>query len=66
MQKLKLSMPLAAALLATAPAARAADTGDWIATWAASPQPLFAGDFIAPNSPASARRAASICSGVEP
>ena len=45
----KLGIPLAAALLAINGSANAADTGDWIATWAASPQPLFAADFIAPN-----------------
>jgi lysophospholipase L1-like esterase len=45
----KLSISLAIALITLAPAARAADAGDWITTWAASPQPLFAPDFIAPN-----------------
>jgi hypothetical protein len=36
------------AALAIASQARAADSGDWIATWTASPQPVWDADFLAP------------------
>jgi lysophospholipase L1-like esterase len=36
------------AFLALGSVAQAADTGDWITTWAASPQPLWTPDFFAP------------------
>jgi len=43
---LKLSLSVAA-LAALGSVAQAADTSDWITTWAASPQPVWAPDFIA-------------------
>ena len=44
-----LCLALAAGLLATGgAAARAADAGDWIGTWGASPQPMWTADFPAP------------------
>jgi len=46
------SCPLVVAVaivLAAAPApARSAEAGDWIGTWATSPQPIWAADFFAP------------------
>ncbi len=36
------------ALLALGSVAQAAETGDWITTWAASPQPVWGPDFLAP------------------
>jgi GDSL-like Lipase/Acylhydrolase family len=44
----KLKIALAATLIAFAPVAHAAGEGDWIATWAASPQPIWTADFFAP------------------
>lgn len=37
-------------LATTAPRAQTADGGDWIVTWAASPQPVWGPDFFAPVS----------------
>jgi len=37
-----------ATTLAFSTAAFAAESGDWIATWAASPQPIWGADFLAP------------------
>src|SRR5215471_15736863 len=43
------SVAALAAGLATWPAqAQRADAGDWIGTWAASPQPVWDADFFAP------------------
>jgi lysophospholipase L1-like esterase len=39
---------LAAALQVPLSAVRAADSDDWIATWTASPQPIWDADFLAP------------------
>jgi lysophospholipase L1-like esterase len=39
---------LATTSLALTSPAGAADSGDWITTWAASPQPIWAPDFLAP------------------
>jgi lysophospholipase L1-like esterase len=39
---------LSGLLAAPAPAQQGADTGDWIGTWAASPQPVWDADFFAP------------------
>ncbi|MFZ1429092.1 MAG: hypothetical protein WAS21_20245, partial [Geminicoccaceae bacterium] len=42
-------MPLAlAVMLMGVPSSYAADTGGWIPTWAASPQPVWDADFFAP------------------
>ena len=37
------------AFLALGSVAQAADAGDWITTWAASPQPIWSPDFFAPD-----------------
>jgi hypothetical protein len=39
---------LAAALVFSIASVRAADKGKWIGTWAASPQPVWNADFLAP------------------
>ena len=39
---------LAAALVFSIASVRAADKGKWIETWAASPQPVWNADFLAP------------------
>jgi lysophospholipase L1-like esterase len=39
---------LAACLMVSTAATRAADSGEWITTWAASPQPVWDADFFAP------------------
>ena len=39
---------LAGLVAAPAPAQQGADTGDWIGTWTASPQPVWDADFFAP------------------
>jgi len=36
------------AFLAPGCVAQAAETGDWITTWAASPQPIWSPEFFAP------------------
>lgn len=49
--KISLLKPLTAALLALAliAPAQAADDGDWVGTWSASPQPTWAPGFILPS-----------------
>jgi len=42
------TLALAGASLALPARAQKPDTGDWITTWAASPQPVWAADFFAP------------------
>ncbi len=45
MRKLSLSVAM---FFAISTAADAADSGDWITTWAASPQPIWSPDFVQP------------------
>ena len=42
------AIALAAALVFSIASVRAADNGKWIGTWAASPQPVWDADFLAP------------------
>jgi lysophospholipase L1-like esterase len=42
------AVALAAALVFSSASVRAADEGKWIGTWAASPQPVWNADFLAP------------------
>ena len=44
-----LAIVLASLLVSPIPAAHAADTGEWIGTWTASPQPVWDADFPIPT-----------------
>src|SRR5262245_60700189 len=44
----RLGVMLAAAVALAIPSLRATDNGKWIGTWAASPQPVWEADFLAP------------------